>query len=52
MTESPTEQPGESAGRGEDETTLTAGAPGPSGTGEMTQAGGDPAAATQQEDKA
>ena len=52
VTESPTEQPGESAGRGEDETTLAAGAPGPSGTGEMTQAGGDPAAATQQEDQA
>ena len=52
MTESPTQQSGDQAGRGEDETTLAAGAPGPSGTGEITEAGGDPAAATQQEDQA
>jgi len=49
VTESPTEHSGDQAGRGEDETTLAAGAPGPSGTGEITEAGGDPAAAKQEE---
>lgn len=42
----PTEQP---AGRGEDETTLGAGVPGPSGTGEQTDAGADPDAPTEPE---
>lgn len=31
---------------GEDETTLSAGVPGPSGTGELTEAGADPDAPT------
>lgn len=33
----------------EDETTLGAGVPGPSGTGEHTDAGADPAAPTQED---
>lgn len=37
MSEQPVEQP-----RDDDETTLAAGAPGPSGTGEATTAGADP----------
>ena len=51
MTESPSE-PGGSAVRGEDDTTLASGVPGPSGTGEQTPAGGDPDAATTQEEQA
>ena len=37
------------AGRGEDETTLSAGVPGPSGTGEDTDAGADPAAPSEEQ---
>ena len=43
MSETPAEQ--DPAGRGDDDTTLAAGIPGPSGTGEMTDAGADPDAA-------
>lgn len=40
--QSGTEPDPNGAGRGEDETTLSAGAPGPSGTGGLTDAGADP----------
>lgn len=42
MSEQPTESPAESTVPRDDQTTLAAGAPGPSGTGEQTTAGADP----------
>jgi len=40
-------RPDDEATRADDETTLAAGAPGPSGTGEQTTAGADPDAPAQ-----
>lgn len=44
----PDQGPTDDAPRGDDETTLAAGVPGPSGTGERTTAGADPDAPTGQ----
>ena len=45
------EQPGANPPREDDETTLFAGVPGPSGTGTQTDAGADPAAAPSKDEQ-
>ncbi len=47
LSEQPAEAPQEGSPRRDDETTLSAGVPGPSGTGEETDAGADPDAPSQ-----